>query len=302
MYKVGIIMSVYNGSIYLKEQLDSIFKQQGCDIHLFVRDDGSKDNSLEILYSQSKVNEGKITILKGDNKGFAESFMDVLMIAKDCDFYAFADQDDVWESNKLIKAIPHINNSKACLYGSNLLAFDQVENRKFYLYGQSEKDKYFRLIEKYYFYDTPYGCTMVWNKSLQTLLKNLSKPKDLAHDGWVDLIAKLYGYVYFDYDNSYINYRLHGNNASGATPKSVINKLKKYYKFYFANDKKLNLSLKCKTICALAPNKTNKIDYVLANYNKSFLSLLKALYEIVRSDLPNERKFKYTLLAIFHKL
>ena len=48
-YLVLVLMSVYNGEKYLKEQLDSILGQKGCGVMLLIRDDGSVDGSAEIL-------------------------------------------------------------------------------------------------------------------------------------------------------------------------------------------------------------------------------------------------------------
>ena len=53
--KVQILMSTYNGEKYLKEQLDSIFKQTYPNIEVLVRDDGSKDSTLKILKEYQKT-------------------------------------------------------------------------------------------------------------------------------------------------------------------------------------------------------------------------------------------------------
>ena len=53
MKKIAVILSTYNGEKYLKEQMDSFLSQEGVDITLFVRDDGSTDRTVEMIQSYS---------------------------------------------------------------------------------------------------------------------------------------------------------------------------------------------------------------------------------------------------------
>lgn len=47
--QVAVVMSTYNGEKYIREQINSILTQEDVDIHLFIRDDGSKDSTLSII-------------------------------------------------------------------------------------------------------------------------------------------------------------------------------------------------------------------------------------------------------------
>lgn len=49
MKRVMVVMSAYNGSKYITQQLDSIFRQKDVDVMCYVRNDGSTDNTLEVL-------------------------------------------------------------------------------------------------------------------------------------------------------------------------------------------------------------------------------------------------------------
>ena len=104
---IVILMSTYNGNQYLKEQLDSIVNQTVLnDCTLFVRDDGSNDDTVNILDSyKKKIN---MIIEEGNNFGFCKSFNYLLRHAPNADYYAFCDQDDVWLPNKLEIAIKKI--------------------------------------------------------------------------------------------------------------------------------------------------------------------------------------------------
>ena len=103
---VMVVISVYNGAKYIERQLESIFGQTGVKVQVLVRDDCSKDNTLEVVqkYVQNHP-QNKIKIIKGENVGFAKSFWLGLSMSGDADYYAFADQDDVWKPNKLIRCI-----------------------------------------------------------------------------------------------------------------------------------------------------------------------------------------------------
>lgn len=56
MYKVAVLLSTYNGSKYIKEQIDSILSQEGVNIDIYIRDDGSTDETVNIIY-EYKSNE-----------------------------------------------------------------------------------------------------------------------------------------------------------------------------------------------------------------------------------------------------
>ena len=49
MSKVAVMMSTYNGEKYLREQIDSILEQEEVEINLYIRDDGSSDDTVEII-------------------------------------------------------------------------------------------------------------------------------------------------------------------------------------------------------------------------------------------------------------
>ena len=76
MNKIIVVMSAYNGSQYITQQLDSIFAQKEVDVTCFVRDDGSKDDTLQVLEKyQKSLAEGKLIISKGENVGWERSFL-----------------------------------------------------------------------------------------------------------------------------------------------------------------------------------------------------------------------------------
>ena len=94
-------MSTYNGSPYLREQLDSILNQSFKNWQLLIRDDGSKDNTVEIIKDYENQHPGKIKQVFGDEGGGSSiSFMGMLQHVES-PYCMFSDQDDFWEKNKI---------------------------------------------------------------------------------------------------------------------------------------------------------------------------------------------------------
>jgi len=110
-----LITSTYNGSKFLRQLLDSVLQQSYEYITLFVRDDGSKDNSVAILKEyQKKFAEARgqkqIVILNEQdndwsNHGSHQSYHKLMANIPEAPYYLFCDQDDVWEYDKVERAI-----------------------------------------------------------------------------------------------------------------------------------------------------------------------------------------------------
>ena len=117
--KVCVLISTYNGERFLEEQIASIIAQKGVEVDILVRDDGSSDMTCSLLERWQK--EGKLKWYKGENLGFARSFMNLLKTASGYDYYAFCDQDDIWLEDKLQRAVAALEKieDKVKLYCSN---------------------------------------------------------------------------------------------------------------------------------------------------------------------------------------
>lgn len=192
---VAVLMSTYNGEKYIKEQLDSIFNQKEVYVTLYVRDDGSTDNTLEII----KAYHNDIILLPFDeNKGPGLSFMTllyhVMSLSTQYDYYAFADQDDIWMDVKLNKAIQQIQNEGKCvLYSSNQWLYENDTKTKL-RYDFKPDLTLVDHISK----NLLSGCTMVFDYMMAEKITSFTcPPRSLLnyrmHDAWVALIATLYG-------------------------------------------------------------------------------------------------------------
>lgn len=229
MKKIIVFLSTYNGEKYLKEQVESIFKQKNVEVYCIVRDDGSTDKTKEILY-QLKKKFLNMEILEGKNIGWKRSFYELVFNSKKADYYAFADQDDVWFPDKLERAIEKIaerekEELKPILYYSDSYLVDE----KLEIIGKSINFAPPVNKETGLFFSFGQGCTMVFNNEARNLFTKKYFLVDIAHDWWLSILCLYFGEIIHD-DFCSMYYRQHSNNVCGGTGKSKLNLLKEKIK------------------------------------------------------------------------
>ena len=217
--KVQVLMSTYNGEKYIKTQLDSILAQDYEEIDLLIRDDGSTDSTREILSAYAKKYYS-ITWYSGKNIGVQRSFFDLILKANlERDYYAFADQDDKWLPGKISRAVSILKDyskSIPVLYCSDKVIVDEeLQPIKVTVSRVMKKTSFGNALVQ----DMCTGCTAVMNKKLLDIMRVRIPEFTIMHDWWFYLTATCFGEVYYD-NESYILYRQHGSNTSGA----MINK------------------------------------------------------------------------------
>ena len=168
--RIAVLMATYNGEKYLEEQIDSILNQViDTDFELIVRDDGSTDNTINILnsYSQKKL----LTFTAEQNQGAARSFITLLKNNSGFDYYAFSDQDDVWNPDKLQRGVKAIENIQGpALYCSNC----ELVNADLQNIGRNTHRLHptYTLESILCLAACAQGCTSVFNKELAVLIQN----------------------------------------------------------------------------------------------------------------------------------
>lgn len=221
--KVAVLMSTYNGEKYLREQIESILAQEiDAVVDLWVRDDGSTDGTHDILRLYESDN--RLHWYIGENVGPAKSFLDLLKHCPDYDFYAFADQDDFWMSEKISVGIKCVEAENVpTLYVGNAELVDAELN--------SLGRNVYKHIPRTDFKTVAcagglLGCTMIFNKQLACVIQDRKISEYMVmHDFFVALVClAIGGKIIFD-KNSYIKYRQHGNNTIGV-PTNYLNTLK----------------------------------------------------------------------------
>ena len=221
-------MSTYNGERFLKEQIDSILSQEGVEIRLLVRDDGSKDHTCEILSDYASRHQN-IAWKACKNVGFVKSFSALVRMAlnketgiqgdretrrqgdKEINFYAFADQDDIWMPKKLITACRALSGkdaSKPNLFTSNSMQID-AEGRDLELFHKGPEPRFRK--GNVLVFGTEQGCSMVFNRRAMELYAEC-EPQLTWHDRWLYHICYFLGSVTYDHHPLFY-YRRHEHNA-----------------------------------------------------------------------------------------
>lgn len=252
MKKVAVLLSSYNGERFIKEQIDSILNQKGIEAYLFVRDDGSKDSTIKIINDYKATND-KVNLIEGENENVGNSFMDLLYSTPDnFDYYAFSDQDDIWQLDKLEKAIEFIEQKNIMLYTSNQECVDAN--------GQSlglryTKEEYIHLAPiEILFLNKVSGCTMVMTNELYKILtvKEHRPSRELLHnrihDVWVAMVASIYNSIGYD-ERAFIKYRQHGGNVVGAYRPSLAKRIKSRIHNLFNKELQQGRSRLAREIC-----------------------------------------------------
>ena len=229
---VLIMLSTYNGQRYIREQLDSLYQQKDIDFHILVRDDGSKDNTVEILKDYQKK-YGKMTIHVDENMGAAMSFHTLMSYAykdfSNFDFYAFSDQDDVWLEDKLYTATEQLSTNNGDLYYCNAIVTDADLNKISYLGCKQD------LSLQYLMFRQPaLGCTQVMTKQYFSFCTELfqdyvqkTPPLIELHDVWTMWISQMIGAKVIVDDDAHMLYRQHGNNVTTHNREGVLQKMRR---------------------------------------------------------------------------
>lgn len=223
-----VMMSTYNGEKYLKEQIDSILNQKKVKVNLIVRDDGSTDNTRKILDEYQAKH--KLKYYYGENLGPARSFLDIInsIFLKNTrvNYFAFSDQDDIWKSDKLIRAINVLSKSnKPFLYCADFQRIDRNGNYLKNNFHYTTSTFNHSVVCSYCT-----GCTMVFNYSLLTQIRNKEPGYLFMHDDWIHKVClAIDGKVFFDRNYRAVLYRQHGDNVVGSK-EGVMQKLENLYK------------------------------------------------------------------------
>ena len=126
-------MSVYNGEKYLAEAIKSILNQTYKNFEFIIVNDGSKDNSVEIIKNYMKK-DNRIVLIDRENKGLPYSLNEGISIAKG-QYIARMDADDISLSNRFEKQIKYMEENKIDVCGSYIKLFgdntkEQIVNLK----------------------------------------------------------------------------------------------------------------------------------------------------------------------------
>lgn len=218
--KIAILLCTYNGQPYLADQLDSYQAQSYTNWKVWASDDYSQDNTRTILESYlTKWGADRISFQYGPKKGFVSNFLSLTCNANiQADYYAYSDQDDIWETDKLQRAVDWlltIPQDVPALYCTSTLLIDE-KNQNIGSSSPVNKPPGFAnaLIQS-----LAGGNTMVFNNAARALLIEAGAEIDVfSHDWWLYMvISGCGGNVFYDAYPS-VRYRQHTKNLVGMNP------------------------------------------------------------------------------------
>ena len=248
MKKVNVIIPTYNGEKYIGEQLESIFAQTYGNIDIYIRDDKSSDNTIEVIKSyMGKEPEGKKLILvdnKNTNWGYVKNVFDTLKLTSKADYYAFCDQDDYWLPEKVERQVKlleaHSDKTPALCF----TAFDFCNSKLEYMRSSTPMKESLNLMDVIFDFKVLNFNIMINNDMRETLYKHL--PKDNNGDDiypkypdlWMSQIAAGYKALYC-VTEPMVKYRRNENAASSFNTNSFSFFIWRFKKLILGDESKL---------------------------------------------------------------
>jgi glycosyltransferase involved in cell wall biosynthesis len=220
--RIDVLLSTYNGLLYLGEQIDSLLNQTYDNWRLLIRDDGSSDGTLDIVKSYQKRFPDKIEIVKdsGENIGPCKSYERLLMVSTS-PYVMFCDQDDVWLPDKILYSLQVMKDAEK-KYGGVIMTFSDLQIADQHL--KLLHDSYLKFMKipshcvnnpYYIVHNCPVNaCTVMLNNLARDCCIPFGKSA-LMHDWWCAVICGFSGRIVL-MNESTILYRQHAGSVFGA--------------------------------------------------------------------------------------
>jgi len=230
---VAILLGTKDGAEFLDEQVQSIAAQDHGRIDIWASDDDSNDDTLEILKRwASKWTKGRFEVLKGPCRGFAENYRS-LILKEDirADYFAFCDQDDVWEPNRLSAAIRHMAGRRAdiaqmfCSRTLTISADGKVMGASPLFHRPPSFGN--ALVQS-----IAGANTMIFNEVARDVLMKASKRVSfVSHDWWTYMILTGAGGDVHYTPEPLVRYRQHAHNAVGQN-RSMLARIDRFKRLF----------------------------------------------------------------------
>lgn len=234
--KIDILMATYNGEKFLADQIDSIMKQSYQNIHLYIRDDDSQDNTANIIQQKIKAYPEKITLVPTDLRlGIIGNFSNLMEHSK-AQYVMFADQDDIWLPEKIFKSFSKMHElellhgeQSPLLVHTDLKVVDvnlEVMDSSFWNFTKLHPHNA-QTLNRLLIQNVITGCTMMMNRKLVDLAMPIPR-EVMMHDWWVGLVASAFGAIGIVNEPTML-YRQHGKNQLGAKKEELLPMIRRFF-------------------------------------------------------------------------
>lgn len=215
--KICVLLCTWHGQKYLADQLQSIAGQNYCNWKVWISDDASKDKTRDIIDDfRQRWGVARLAVQTGPGKGFAANFLSLACRPDiEASYYAYADQDDIWEPDKLRRAADWLKTVPAdvpALYCSRTRLVDEGNRHIGFSPLFSRAPSFANALMQ----NIGGGNTMVFNEAARRLLCEAGHDVDVvSHDWWAYIVVSgCGGRVFYDPQPS-LRYRQHDANLVG---------------------------------------------------------------------------------------
>lgn len=237
MKNIAILLATYNGGQYLRQQLDSLFAQTNHDFRIVIHDDGSTDDTIDIINEYRDRFPDRVELLYGNPKGSPMANFMYMLSEVEADYYFLCDQDDVWLPDKVQESLNALqvllSEAKSAqplpaIVFTDMYVVDKdlkiIDNSFIRYLGRDRNNIAYTQI----LIDNPAaGTTMCFNRSLRDIAiscDSVQWENVPMHDAWILEIAAIFGRV-ASIDKPLVYYRQTGSNTMGAVTESTRQKV-----------------------------------------------------------------------------
>ncbi len=218
-FTIAVLLATFRPDLnFLDQQISSIIRQVGVRVILFWADDSGSEHEYAKVKEVIDKYEYLDVTSNLENKGVNLNFLHLLGVANnpEIDYYAFSDQDDIWESDKLLRhalALAKYDGDVACTHSTARIEKDGMQMSGVNL---CQKHELRTLLAENCFQ----GCTMMINGSARKLVLDLGTEGIIWYDWWIGSIVSIAGFPIF-VDGTDTSYRLHEGNLVGI-PRGLV--------------------------------------------------------------------------------
>jgi len=219
---IAILMATYNGERFIKEQLDSLVGQTSQDWTLYIHDDGSTDNTPQILQQYAESNPNIHVLEYESQRGAMRNFFSLLQRV-DADYYMFCDQDDVWLEKKVatslaeMKHIESTHPARPVIVYTDLHVTDASLNITNPSFWQEIclHPEFINTFDDMAASTAVTGCAMLFNQNAKNAIV-FPATHALMHDAWITACTLKRGGIIHPIYEKMVLYRQHEANCIGA--------------------------------------------------------------------------------------
>lgn len=208
--RISVALAAYNGEKYIREQIESILANLTKEDEIVVSDDGSVDQTIEILKEYQK-GEIPLNVIEGRGEGIKKNIENAIRHCRG-EYIFLSDQDDVWMPDKVERVMEYLGKEGCLLVNHDARVMDGCLKQEimpsFFAYRGSCGGFVKNFIKNRYM-----GCCMAFHRKLLPFVLPIPKEAQM-HDQWIGLISDLMGGKNMFLPEPLLWYRRHGENVS----------------------------------------------------------------------------------------